>query len=63
MNSSQLYEDSAIAAFIAKYITKPFEYLGNVVGGTVGQGAMIEQAIAGLQEATRLYLEEFPQIP
>ena len=28
--------------------------------GTVDQGATIEQAIAGLKEATRLYLEEFP---
>ena len=28
--------------------------------GTVDQGDTIEQAIAGLKEATRLYLEEFP---
>jgi predicted RNase H-like HicB family nuclease len=28
--------------------------------GTVDQGETIEQAIAGLKEATRLYLEEFP---
>lgn len=28
--------------------------------GTVYQGETIEQAIAGLKEATRLYLEEFP---
>ncbi|UBF27748.1 type II toxin-antitoxin system HicB family antitoxin [Kovacikia minuta CCNUW1] len=28
--------------------------------GTVDQGETIEQAIAGLREATRLYLEEFP---
>ena len=28
--------------------------------GTVDQGETIEQAIANLQEATRLYLEEFP---
>ncbi|MBE9202867.1 type II toxin-antitoxin system HicB family antitoxin [Synechocystis salina LEGE 06099] len=28
--------------------------------GTVDQGETIEQALAGLQEATRLYLEEFP---
>lgn len=28
--------------------------------GTVDQGKTIEQAIAGLKEATRLYLEEFP---
>jgi predicted RNase H-like HicB family nuclease len=28
--------------------------------GTVDQGETIEQAIAGLIEATRLYLEEFP---
>lgn len=28
--------------------------------GTVDQGATIEQALAGLREATRLYLEEFP---
>ena len=28
--------------------------------GTVDQGETIEQAIAGLTEATRLYLEEFP---
>jgi predicted RNase H-like HicB family nuclease len=28
--------------------------------GTVDQGDTIEQAIAGLQEATRLYLETFP---
>ncbi|NJO67256.1 MAG: type II toxin-antitoxin system HicB family antitoxin [Leptolyngbyaceae cyanobacterium RM1_405_57] len=27
--------------------------------GTVGQGETIEEAIAGLKEATRLYLEEF----
>lgn len=28
--------------------------------GTVDQGETIEQAIANLKEATRLYLEEFP---
>ncbi|WP_309730019.1 type II toxin-antitoxin system HicB family antitoxin [Chamaesiphon sp. OTE_75_metabat_556] len=28
--------------------------------GTFDQGETIEQAIAGLKEATRLYLEEFP---
>jgi predicted RNase H-like HicB family nuclease len=28
--------------------------------GTVDQGETIEAAIAGLKEATRLYLEEFP---
>jgi predicted RNase H-like HicB family nuclease len=28
--------------------------------GTVDQGTTIEQAIAGVKEATRLYLEEFP---
>jgi len=28
--------------------------------GSVDQGETIEQAIANLQEATRLYLEEFP---
>lgn len=28
--------------------------------GTVDQGETIEQAVAGVQEATRLYLEEFP---
>ncbi|WP_013320703.1 type II toxin-antitoxin system HicB family antitoxin [Gloeothece verrucosa] len=28
--------------------------------GTVDQGETIEQAIAGLKEATRLYLQEFP---
>ena len=28
--------------------------------GTVDQGETIEKAIAGLTEATRLYLEEFP---
>jgi predicted RNase H-like HicB family nuclease len=28
--------------------------------GTVDQGETIEQAIAGLQEATQLYLQEFP---
>ncbi len=28
--------------------------------GTVDQGETIEQAIAGLREATRLYLEAFP---
>lgn len=27
--------------------------------GTVDQGETIEQALAGLKEATRLYLEEF----
>jgi predicted RNase H-like HicB family nuclease len=30
--------------------------------GTVDRGETIEQAIAGLKEATRLYLEEFPVI-
>jgi predicted RNase H-like HicB family nuclease len=29
--------------------------------GTVDQGETIEQAIAGLREATRLYLEAFPR--
>jgi len=29
--------------------------------GTVSQGASGEEAIANLQEATELYLEEFPQ--
>ncbi|MDS3859711.1 type II toxin-antitoxin system HicB family antitoxin [Thermosynechococcaceae cyanobacterium BACA0444] len=28
--------------------------------GTVDQGTTIEEAITGLKEATRLYLEEFP---
>ncbi|MCL1470740.1 type II toxin-antitoxin system HicB family antitoxin [Argonema antarcticum] len=28
--------------------------------GTVDQGETIEEAIANLKEATRLYLEEFP---
>ena len=28
--------------------------------GTVDQGETIEAALAGLKEATRLYLEEFP---
>lgn len=28
--------------------------------GTVDQGETIEQAVAGLKEATRLYLEDFP---
>ncbi|GAA6617613.1 type II toxin-antitoxin system HicB family antitoxin [Scytonema sp. NUACC26] len=28
--------------------------------GTVDQGESIEQAVANLKEATRLYLEEFP---
>lgn len=28
--------------------------------GTIDQGKTIEQAIAGLKEATRLYLEQFP---
>ncbi len=28
--------------------------------GTVDQGETIEQALAGLKEATRLYLQEFP---
>jgi len=28
--------------------------------GTVDQGATIEEVIAGLKEATKLYLEEFP---
>jgi predicted RNase H-like HicB family nuclease len=31
--------------------------------GTVDQGETIEQAIAGLKEATRLYLEEFSVFP
>ena len=28
--------------------------------GTVSQGATIEEAVGNLQEATELYLEEFP---
>jgi predicted RNase H-like HicB family nuclease len=28
--------------------------------GTVDQGETIEKVVAGLKEATRLYLEEFP---
>ena len=28
--------------------------------GTVDQGETIEKAVAGLKEATKLYLEEFP---
>ncbi len=28
--------------------------------GTVDQGATVEEALANLKEATRLYLEEFP---
>ena len=31
--------------------------------GTVDQGETIEQAITGLKQATRLYLEEFTFIP
>jgi predicted RNase H-like HicB family nuclease len=30
--------------------------------GTASQGETIEQAVANLQEATELYLEEFPLI-
>jgi predicted RNase H-like HicB family nuclease len=30
--------------------------------GTVDQGETLEQAIAGVREATRLYLEEFPML-
>ena len=30
--------------------------------GTVDQGETIEQAIAGLKEATKLYLDEFPLV-
>ncbi len=30
--------------------------------GTVDQGETIENAIAGLKEATKLYLEQFPLI-
>ena len=30
--------------------------------GTVSQGATIEKALANLQEATELYLEEFPLV-
>ena len=29
--------------------------------GTVSQGQTVEEAIANLQEATEVYLEEFPQ--
>jgi predicted RNase H-like HicB family nuclease len=29
--------------------------------GTVSQGESLEEALANLQEATELYLEEFPQ--
>jgi len=29
--------------------------------GTVSQGATLEDAVRNLQEATELYLEEFPQ--
>ena len=29
--------------------------------GTVSQGYTVEEAIANLKEATKLYLEEFPQ--
>jgi predicted RNase H-like HicB family nuclease len=28
--------------------------------GTVSQGKSVEEAVANLQEATKLYLEEFP---
>ena len=31
--------------------------------GTVSQGASIEEALRNLQEATELYLEEFPSEP
>ena len=30
--------------------------------GTASQGETIDEAIANLQEATELYLEEFPQV-
>ena len=30
--------------------------------GTVDQGETIEEAVSGLKEATKLYLEEFPTI-
>jgi len=29
--------------------------------GTVSQGRTVEEAVAGLKEATELYLEEFPK--
>jgi predicted RNase H-like HicB family nuclease len=30
--------------------------------GTVSQGKTVEEAVANLQEATELYLEEFPPV-
>jgi predicted RNase H-like HicB family nuclease len=30
--------------------------------GTASQGETVEEAVANLQEATELYLEEFPQV-
>ena len=30
--------------------------------GTVSQGRTVEEAVANLQEATELYLEEFPPV-
>lgn len=31
--------------------------------GTASQGETIEEALANLQEATELYLDEFPLVP
>lgn len=35
----------------------------NPEAGTASQGEIIEEALANLQEATELYLEEFPLDP
>jgi len=64
---------SRTAFFLQASLSKPFRFLSVRRDhakccmyiaecpevGTVDQGATIEQAIAGLKEATRLYLEEF----
>jgi len=61
MSSSQQAKDTKTQTFTAILYWEEDVYVAECPEvGTASQGETIEEAIANLQEATELYLEEFP---
>ncbi|MEH2118173.1 type II toxin-antitoxin system HicB family antitoxin [Nostoc sp.] len=61
MSSSQQAKDRKTRTFTAILHWEEDVYLAECPDvGTASQGETIEEAITNLQEATKLYLEEFP---
>lgn len=61
MSSSQQAKDTKTQTFTAILHWEEDVYVAECPEvGTASQGETIEEAIANLQEATELYLEEFP---